>query len=253
MVWGAVAFALLLIGLGSAAMAIVLSLRLTALDLDHEASARLVGVYDRLQDLTTDLLVVVTADNAEARLPAARASWRRIAADIADLCKGEARPTYDDRLHLVPVCARFEAAVPMVDALLSQDVVFSPQNQRMAVERLAELIDSVRSFDKDRNKLSADQSRRLAEQKQLLVILSGATAGGLLSGVALAYVVTGAAAAHRRRWLAASEAERAATDTRAQLMEAIEAIPVGFGLYDRDARLMMFNDRLASMNRAIYT
>jgi peptide/nickel transport system ATP-binding protein len=79
----------------------------------------------------------------------------------------------------------------------------------------------VRSFEDDHNKLSADQNQRLGEQRRLTIILSGATAGGLLSGLALAYVVTGAAAAYRRRWLAASEAEHAATETRAQLVEAI--------------------------------
>ena len=251
--WGMIALVLLLVGLGSAAMAIVLSLSLTTLQHDHEASARLVGVYDKLQDFTTDLLVVVTADNAEARLPVARDGWRRIAAEIAGPCGRGGSPAHDDQQYLAPVCGSFQAALPVVDALLSRNTVPPQRDQRIAIERLSELIDSVRSFDDDRNKLSADQGRRLGEQKELLVILSGATAGGLLSGLALAYVVTGAAAAYRRRWLAASEAERAATEMRAQLMEAIEAVPVGFGLYDRDARLMMFNDRLAAMNRTIYT
>ncbi|MBV9835788.1 MAG: PAS domain S-box protein [Alphaproteobacteria bacterium] len=251
-VWGTVAFLLLVLGLGAASMAIVLSLRLTTLHRDHEMSARLAGVYDDLRVLTTDLLVVVTSDPSQARMSALRSSWRRIAGDVAGICDSVGSPAQDDRNYLTPVCARFHAAEPMLDVLLSGDALALPA-QRAAVERLAELVDTVRSFEDDHNKLSADQNLRLGEQRRLMIILSGATAGGLLSGLALAYVVTGAAAAYRRRWLAASEAEHAATETRAQLVEAIEAIPVGFGLYDRDARLMMFNDRLAGMNRAIYT
>ncbi len=251
-VWGVVAFALLLTGLGSAAMAIVLSLRLTTLHSDHEMSARLAGVYDDLQLLTTNLLVAITADGGEARVAAIRSSWRRIAADVSGICNSVGSPAHDDRNDLASVCSRFHAAGPMVDVLLSDDIL-APQAQRATVERLTELINAVRSFEDDHNRLSADQNRRLGEQRRLMIILSGATAGGLLSGLVLAYVVTGAAAAYRRRWLAATEAERAATETRAQLIEAIEAIPVGFGLYDRNARLMMFNDRLAGMNRAIYT
>jgi len=246
------AIVLLLVGLAAAAMAIVLSQRLTTLSHDHDLSARLAGVHENLQHLTTDLLLVVSLEGGEARLPGARDAWRRIARDVGDICRVVGSPAADDRNHLATVCARFDETALQLDGMLSGNGMLTPQIQRDAVARLAGLIDSMRRFEDDHRQLSADQNRRLGEQKRLLLILSGATAGGLLSGLALAYVVTGAAAAYRRRWLAATEAERAATEMRAQLMEAIEAVPVGFGLYDRDARLMMFNDRLASMNRSIY-
>lgn len=252
-VWGVIAFGLLLIGLGSAAMAIVLSLRMTTLSRDHDLSARLAGVHENLQHFTTDLLLIVSLEGGEARMPAARDTWRRIARDAADVCRVVGSPASDDRNYLAPVCARFGSVGSLVDGLLSGNGALTPQIQREAAAHLASLIDVMRRFEDDHLRLAEEQNRRLGEQKRLMIILSGATAGGLLSGLALAYVVTGAAASYRRRWLAASKAEQAATEMRAQLVEAIEAVPVGFGLYDRNARLMMFNDRLASMNRSIYT
>jgi len=60
------------------------------------------------------------------------------------------------------------------------------------------------------------------------------------------------AAANRRRWLAAEQAQREAVESRQQLLEAIETIPVGFGLYGRDGRMVMFNSRLASVNPDVY-
>ncbi|MCW5739790.1 MAG: PAS domain S-box protein [Alphaproteobacteria bacterium] len=252
-VWGAIAMLLLIVGIGSAAMAIALSLQLTTLDRDHDTSARLARLHENLQRLTADLLIVVTSEDGEPKLAATREAWRRISVEAAGLCHAMGTPAADDRQNLTAICERFQAAGPMLDAFLSGNTQITTQVQRAAAARLADLVDSVRSFDDDHVKLSADQNRRLGEQKSLLIVLSGATAGGLLSGLVLAYVVAGAAASYRRRWLAASEAERSATEMRAQLMEAIEAVPVGFGLYDRDARLMMFNDRLAAMNRAIYT
>ncbi|MBV9835141.1 MAG: PAS domain S-box protein [Alphaproteobacteria bacterium] len=50
----------------------------------------------------------------------------------------------------------------------------------------------------------------------------------------------------------ATNAERArATGTTRLLLEAIDALPVSFGLYDRDERLVLYNQRSAELNGAI--
>src|SRR5688572_8030764 len=113
-IWGAIAFLLLMVGLGSAAMAIVMSLRLTALDRDHDLSARLAGVHEKLQYLTTDLLVIVSLEGGEARLPVARDAWRRIVRDVADICAVVGSPATDDRNYLMPLCAHIESASSML-------------------------------------------------------------------------------------------------------------------------------------------
>ena len=48
-------------------------------------------------------------------------------------------------------------------------------------------------------------------------------------------------------------ARKAALESRQQLIETIEAIPMGLGLYDREGRMVLFNARLAEVNPDIYT
>jgi PAS domain S-box-containing protein len=68
----------------------------------------------------------------------------------------------------------------------------------------------------------------------------------------LLYAFSTTTTANQRRWLAAEQAQKAAVESRQQLVEAIEAIPVGFGLYGRDGRMVMFNSRLAAVNPDVY-
>jgi PAS domain S-box-containing protein len=74
-----------------------------------------------------------------------------------------------------------------------------------------------------------------------------------LAALVLLYALATTSAASRRRWQAAEQAQREAQESRQQLIETIEAIPIGLGLYDRAGRLVLFNRRLAEVNPDIYT
>ncbi|MBV9833605.1 MAG: PAS domain S-box protein [Alphaproteobacteria bacterium] len=80
-----------------------------------------------------------------------------------------------------------------------------------------------------------------------------ATPLAALAALILLYALAITTAASRRRWEAAEQAQRQAQESRQQLIETIEAIPMGLGLYDRDGRLVLFNSRLAEVNPEIYT
>ena len=79
-----------------------------------------------------------------------------------------------------------------------------------------------------------------------------ATPLAVAAAFVLLYALAVTSSASRQRWLSAERAEKAAVESRQQLLEAIEAIPVGFGLYDRDGRMVMFNSRLRAVNPDIY-
>ncbi|MBX3501376.1 MAG: PAS domain S-box protein [Alphaproteobacteria bacterium] len=106
----------------------------------------------------------------------------------------------------------------------------------------------------------------LAALAVVLLALAAGTASGTLpllpadngtwiamgASAVLLFAFGSTTAANRRRWLAAERAQKEAVESRQQLLEAIEAIPVGFGLYGRDGRMVMFNSRLAAVNPAVY-
>ncbi len=79
-----------------------------------------------------------------------------------------------------------------------------------------------------------------------------ATPLAAFAALVLLYALATTSAASRRRWQAAEQAQKEALESRQQLIETIEAIPIGLGLYDRDGRMVMFNSRLAAVNPDIY-
>jgi len=204
----------LLVGLGAAATGVTLKWHLTSIGGDQAAIARFAKIYKDLQDVAHSLLIVVGTQGGESRLPAVWSSWRLVTADIAGLCNALGSPSADGRIEFAATCESFAAAAAVLDPLLRQDETVASAGLRAVVIPLSDLIDSMRVFEKQHHEIADQQDKLIGKLKFLLFVLAVATAGGLLSGLALTYLIGAAAATDRDRGLVAAQAEELKTSER---------------------------------------
>ena len=250
--FGVVALLLLLVGAGAAVTATVFSFRLVTVDSTHAVTRELERVHDSIRETALALLIVAGGESAEAERDAVRAAWRQTAVRVTALCAGTSPAGKLPETDLAPACSRFEMSRPAVDAMLLVQAKLPPDGLALVVARLREVSGLIGTYAARHQAIDDQQAALFRWQRTLIVVLAVGSAGSLVSGLILLRLFGGAAALNRRRWLEASRAEHDAAEARAQLVEAIEAIPVGFGLYDRAGRMTMFNRQLTSVHPELY-
>jgi PAS domain S-box-containing protein len=252
MTFGVVALLLLFLGAAAAVTATALSFRLVTDEHNHVVARELERVDDSIRETSFALLVVAGTEAGEPEREAVNAAWRATAARVTALCHGTSPAGKLPETGLSPACTRFEMSRPAIDAMLQVQGKLSPDGLALVVARLREVSDLIGSHAARSQAIEDQQAAMLRGQRVLIVVLVVGSAGSLVSGLILLRLFAGAAALNRRRWLEASQAEHDAAEARAQLVEAIEAIPVGFGLYDRAGRMKMFNRQLTSVHPELY-
>ncbi|MBX3501321.1 MAG: PAS domain S-box protein [Alphaproteobacteria bacterium] len=196
------------------------------------------------------LLAAIATIDGVGRMDEARERWQMASARIGQFCDGRDRADGVPRIYL---CDRLLGARASIDRDLLRTYPLSAADIDRVATELTRLVDFLRAYGRAHREQAAEAQAAIGEQRSLMVMLVIGTGGAMAASFVLFYVVAGAATANRNGRLAAERSEKAAIETRQQLMEAIEAIPVGFGLYDRDGRMVMFNERLAALSPQSYT
>lgn len=216
----------------------------------ESATAELAQLLSDVGGTGLSLLTVAgTLDGAE-RMDDVRERWQVATRHMAAFCDGTERADGVERSFL---CNRLEASRELVERDLLSGKPLSAGEFDSLTRNLMDLVHFLRAYGRAYRTHSTEAHALVDEQRSLMLILVIGTGGAMAASFVLIYVVAGAATDNRRRRLAAERSAVEALETRQQLEEAIEALPLGFGLYGRDGRMLMFNRRLAELNPDGYT
>jgi len=172
----------------------------------------------------------------DGRMDEVRERWQVASDHIAKFCDGKVR---DDAVPREYLCERLVAAREKLDRDMLSSRPLSPAELDRATTNLIDLMRFLRAYGRAYREQAEESQAVVGEQRSLMLTMVIGTGGAMAASFVLFYVVAGAAAANRKG--------------RQQLLEAIEALPLGFALYDRDGRMVMFNRRLAELNPDGYT
>jgi PAS domain S-box-containing protein len=245
--WGALAAVL---GVASIVLMLVQShVTRHAIDIrDNRAIASdMIVASDHLDKVLIAILGMHTSTTSYSRYHPPLFEWADAAKRLKQVC-GHQQRSDDLGIRIDRVCTAFFSLEPMIVPALS-----APAAQEGPVDRklVAALFELVRLAGETRMALRLELRARMqrirdvqAETTTVMILTGG---GFFLSGLILCFLIGRSAARHHAASAQATKAHAAAQRHRQQLLDAIDALPVGFALYDRDERLVLFNRRLSDM------
>ncbi len=238
LVWGVVAA---ILGLLSFAMTFADSRMTRDMVEAHNIRTAAFDVTTGSNDLNKALIVVLGAklgDRSRIYTHTPLEAWGQAARQLRSICAHSDWRTGEVALHANRACDAFNALdIAMVPALTAHEKSGAAIGDDL-VARLAEL---VRLTDAANTAALSTLEPRHETKTSLHLTAVVSTSGFLLAVVILLLLVGRSAARHHEISEVARRAQSDAQASRQQVVDAIETVPVGFALYDKDERLVLFN------------
>ncbi len=215
---------------------------------NRAVAADIISASTSLNNALIAVLGINTGDRSYAQFHPPLFEWADAAQRLRRICARPGRGDDEFTLRLDRICAAFQALEPsMLPALALPDRLGATIDRDLVVSltefaRLANETSTAMRLEVGAN---LAQLRGAQNDSSLLMTLS---AGGFIfAGLILFFLVGRSAARHHQMSTVARTAQLEAQASRQQVIDALEAVPVGFALYDRDEHLVLFNRHYSEM------
>ncbi|HKU98560.1 MAG TPA: PAS domain S-box protein [Vineibacter sp.] len=193
---------------------------------------------DNLNKALIAILGTKTDDRHYGQTRTPLGAWTEAARQLRSICARSDWRTGEVALHMNRACDAFNTLdLAMVPALTDHERSGAAIDDDL-IARLAEL---VRLADAANTAARGSLEPRHDTKTSLHLTVIISTGGFLLAVVILFLLVGRSAARHHEMSEVARRAQADAQASRQQVIDAIEAVPVGFALYDQGERLVLFN------------
>ena len=247
-VWGAAAALLGVLSLAIALFHGQVTREMADMRGNRAIASNVINASNHLSNALIAVQGATAGSKSYARLHPPLFEWADAARHLRPVCARPQRGDDDSTLRIDRICAAFQGLEPaMLPALTEHDKSGAAIGQDL-LDSLTELVWLTDEASTAlRLELRANLAQLRGAQDASLVLMTLSAGGFLLAVLILFFLVGRSAARHHAASEQISAAHAKVQQSRRQLLDAIEALPSGFALYDRDERLVLFNSQLGEM------